>query len=235
MTVLCALPGLDGTARMLRGFVDAARAAGFADAYAVAYPPDSALDYDALEPLVREGLPTSPFVLLGESFSGPLALRIAADPPAQLRGLVLSTTFAVAPIPLPSACAPLAHLAPVHGAPAFALVWALLGRWRTPALEADLRACLRGVAPDVLRTRMAATLRVDARDALARIRVPTLVLRARHDRLMRAATSRRLIAGIPQADSIDIDGPHLLLQTRTDACIARILAFAQTRCAMRPA
>ena len=232
MTALCVLPGLDGTTRLLQTLLAAARTAGFDDAHAIAYPTDRALGYEALTALARDALPTTPFVLFGESFSGPIALRIAADPPPSLRGLVLSTTFAHAPVPLPAAFAPLARWMPVHGAPAFARAALLLGRWRTPALDADLRASLREVAPDVLRTRAAATLRVDARDALPRIRVPTLSLRARHDRLLQPSTARVLHAGIADLDIATFDGPHLLLQTRSDACIARIAAFARERCGM---
>ncbi len=88
------LPGLDGTTRMLDGFVAQAHAAGFDDAAAIGYPHDRVLDADGLEAFAREQLPGDrPFVLLGESFSGPIALRIAADPPPMLRALVLSTTF----------------------------------------------------------------------------------------------------------------------------------------------
>jgi pimeloyl-ACP methyl ester carboxylesterase len=51
---------------------------------------DQALRYDELLPLVLEHLPTDrPFVVLGESFSGPLAIRIAAVRPPCLRALVL--------------------------------------------------------------------------------------------------------------------------------------------------
>lgn len=232
MTALCVLPGLDGTTRMLQEFLAAARDAGFSGAHAIAYPTDRALDYAALEAFARAALPARPFVLVGESFSGPIALRIAADPPPQLRGLVLSTTFARAPVRLPAAFAPLARWMPVHGAPAFARAALLLGRWRTPALDADLRASLRAVAPDVLRARAAATLCVDARGALPRIALPTLSLRARHDRLLQASTARTLHAGIAGIEVETLDGPHLLLQTRTDACAARIATFARERCGM---
>ena len=103
MTALVVLPGLDGTAQLLTGFADAARAAGFARVEAVAYPTDRTLGYRDLETLARDALPRDEaFVLLGESFSGPVAIAIAADPPPNLRGLVLSTTFARAPVHVPA-------------------------------------------------------------------------------------------------------------------------------------
>src|SRR5688572_3895642 len=100
MTALVVLPGLDGTATLHTKFV-ASVGPAFDSVTVIPYPPNEALGYVALEALVRAQLPTAtPFVLLGESFSGPVALSIAADPPPNLVGLVLSTTFAKSPVPL---------------------------------------------------------------------------------------------------------------------------------------
>lgn len=221
------LPGLDGTTRMLDGFIAQAQAAGFDDATAIGYPHDRVLDADGLEALAREQLPDDkPFLLLGESFSGPIALRIAADPPPMLRALVLSTTFATTPVPLLSPFAPLTGIAPVL-TPMPLLSWLLLGRWRTPTLETTLRQALDEVTHDVLRSRAALALRIDARDALSRIRMPTLYLRARHDRLMHPSAGDTILRSITDARLHALDGPHLLLQTRGDACIDVIAAFAR--------
>jgi pimeloyl-[acyl-carrier protein] methyl ester esterase len=221
------LPGLDGTTRMLDGFIAQAHAAGFDDAAAVGYPNDRVLDVDALEAFAREHLPDDkPFVLLGESFSGPIALRIAADPPPMLRALVLSTTFAAAPVPLLAPFAPLTRIAPVIK-PMPLLSWLLLGRWRTSMLETTLRHALDEVAPAVLRSRAALALRIDARDALPRIRVPSLYLRANQDRLMHPSAGDAILRGISDARLHALDGPHLLLQARGDACAEAITAFAR--------
>jgi pimeloyl-[acyl-carrier protein] methyl ester esterase len=95
MSALCILPGLDGTTRMLTSFVSATRTAGFDAVYAIGYPTGRVLDYAQLERIARDALPRgTPFILLGESFSGSVAIAIAANPPPNLIGLVLSTTFA---------------------------------------------------------------------------------------------------------------------------------------------
>jgi pimeloyl-[acyl-carrier protein] methyl ester esterase len=221
------LPGLDGTTRMLDGFIAQARAAGFDDAEAIGYPVDRVLDADGLEAFARERLPDDkPFVLLGESFSGPIALRIAADPPPTLRALVLSTTFAVNPVPMLRPFAPLTAFAPVP-APMPMMSWMLLGRWSTPSIRAALKAALAEVPPDVLRSRAALALRIDARDALPRIRVPTLYLRANQDRLMHPSAGDAILRGIADVGLQTLDGPHLLLQARGDACAQAIAAFAR--------
>ncbi len=222
---LIVLPGLDGTARLLAPFLDAVKP-NFASASAIAYPHDTLMDYTALEVFARERLPNdAPFVLLGESFSGPIAIAIAADPPPNLVGLVLSTTFARAPVPLVSSFAPLTRFAPVRSLPVAALSLVLLGRWSTPALRHDLRAALANVAPDVLRARAACAMRAKVADRLARITVRTLCLRARNDRLLRPRAGRELVAGIRNAREYALDGPHLLLQTRTEECARIVVAF----------
>lgn len=219
------LPGLDGTTSMLQSFCAALRARGL-PARAIHYPTQQPLDYAGLEPIVRAHLPeTGGFVLLGESFSGPLAIRIAADPPVGLRGLVLSTTFARTPVPWLRALAGLTRFAPAS-LPMPLLSWGLLGRWVQPGIEASLRGALAEVSPEVLRTRAAAALTVDVTPLLPRIQVSVLNLVATHDRLLARTTGRKLARSLPRCQTEVVAGPHLLLQTAPEACADLVAAFA---------
>jgi len=86
------LPGLGGTGQLFSRFLGAAN--GALEFRALSYSRDVFLGYDALEELVRRELPGKRrFALLGESFSGPIALRIAAKGPPGLVAVVLATTF----------------------------------------------------------------------------------------------------------------------------------------------
>lgn len=77
------LPSMDGTGELLSDFV-AAMAPAF-DTEVVAYPRDRILGYDELVARVRPQLPTDePYLLIGESFSGPIAIRLAASKPPRL-------------------------------------------------------------------------------------------------------------------------------------------------------
>ncbi|UHQ20201.1 alpha/beta hydrolase [Lysobacter sp. KIS68-7] len=222
MTALVVLPGLDGTATMLSAFADAARS-HFSSVQVIAYPRDRALGYRALEELVRAKLPIAgAFVLLGESFSGPVAMSIAGNPPAGLVGLVLSTTFSKAPIPLLAPLASFAAFAPVR-LPTALLSWFLLGRWSTPELRSSLASALALVSPTVLRSRAAAALRADASASLGAISIPVLYLRATQDRLLPATTIGSITAAIPHASVVDIPGPHLLLQAAPERA-AKVIA-----------
>lgn len=218
MAELVVLPGLDATGVLHTEFV--ARAETRFDAVKVlAYPRDRALDYAELEAWVRERLPErAHFVLLAESFSGPIALAIAAAPPAMLRGLVLSTTFAHAPVPALSVLAPMIAAVPLPVPPIKVLSPLLLGPWSTPRLESQLSDALGKVPASILRYRAALALRADASAFLPRIAMPTVYLRASHDRLLSRACGERILSAVAGAECRVIAGPHLLLQAAPAEC-----------------
>jgi pimeloyl-[acyl-carrier protein] methyl ester esterase len=222
---LIILPGTDGTGSLLRPFVEAL--GPDANVVVVNYPTQQTLGYSELEQLVRPILPTSEsFVLLGESFAGPLAISIAASQPVGLVGVVLSASFARYPISWLRPLAPLARLAPVRAVPDWLLAWLLLGRWSTPALLAMLRSALRAVAPSVLRARVVASLRVDASQTLGRVGVPLLYLRASHDRVIGRRAGTELLRWAPHATVSDLPGPHFLLQASPQGCAQVVQRFA---------
>eukprot|EP01136_Pigoraptor_vietnamica_P024202 Opistho-1_new@77020 len=130
MVTLVLLPGMDGTGDLLDSFV-AAMSPGI-KVKVLRYPVAEVLDYEGLEVLVRDELPVDePYVLLGESFSGPVAISIAASRPPQLAGLVLCCTFARNPLPLMSVFRFGLGLLPIAAMPVGILARLLLGRFYT--------------------------------------------------------------------------------------------------------
>ncbi|MGA6540093.1 alpha/beta fold hydrolase [Stenotrophomonas sp. NPDC101269] len=225
---LVVLPGLDATGTQHGAFTAAMQRHGI-DTTVIAYPVDRAVGYDVLADIVQAALPRDEdYVLLGESFSGPLALRLAAAHPARLRGLVLSTTFARSPWYAWRRLQSLLYWAPVRTLPMGALSWLLLGRWSSAALREALRAALSRVQADVLRTRAVAALGVDVGACAAALRIPALCLHAVDDRLLPSRCQRHLSALLPAQDTVWLEGPHLLLQARPDAAAEAIAMFVAT-------
>ena len=226
MTALIVLPGLDGTATLHSGFSNAASHL-FDPVTVIPYPSQQPLGYSELEVLVRAALPpVAPYLLLGESFSGPIALSIAANPPPNLVGVVLSTSFGNSPFWALSPFAVLSRFAPVRSVPHSLLSWLLLGRWATPELEASLQSALRSVSPTVLQSRAATALRAKL-PSFVTISVPVLYLRATQDRLLSPSAGEHLVSSIPQCTLTDIAGPHLLLQVAPQACASVIGEFGR--------
>ena len=225
MTRLVLLPGLDGTGELFASFIDAL--GGFAT-QVVAYPTDRAMTYAEHESFVRGKLPADEdFVLLAESFSGPIGISIAAAAPPRLKGLILCGTFASNPLPVFGPFAKLVGAVPAFRVPP-ALVAPLLYAGRaTPGLRRAHAQAMSRVTPATIRARVAAILAVDCRAQLRRIAVPMLYLRARDDRLVPASAGRAIQELRPDCEFIEIDAPHFLLQTEPKSCAAAVLAFAR--------
>jgi pimeloyl-[acyl-carrier protein] methyl ester esterase len=215
---------LDGTGKLFAEFVRVMESD--LAPQIVTYPKDRLMSYAQLEELVRAALPDDrPYFILGESFGGPIAIRIAANPPAGLLGVILCVSFAKNPYPFLAWAKPIATRLSFKSLPRWVrapLMWGSTDPGRAPQMSERASA---EVAEAVLQQRIGALLSVDESAALARIALPLLVLRARHDRVIPRAASRWIQRTLPQAQLLEIDGPHLLLQTRPAACAAAILKF----------
>jgi pimeloyl-ACP methyl ester carboxylesterase len=223
MTAIVLLPGMDGSGMLFGDFI---AALGFKP-LVVAYPPDTPLTYDELEHFVHRALPADePYILLGESFSGPIAIRVASRKPPGLCALVLVCTFAALPPPRPPqslqkyvAALPFWRLPIAVAAPA------LFGIHEVPLLRDRLLAAAAQVTPKVWRTRMHAVLSVDVTAHLADIDVPILYLRASADRIIADAACEHIGRAKPTMCIVSIDGPHALLQTKPVECAAALKQF----------
>lgn len=221
------LPGLDGNGSLRRAYADALQPQ--LRSILVSYPSNEPLGFAALERIVRGQLPTDQaFVLVAESFSGPLACRVAASRPAGLKALVLCATFAKSPLPALQRFRSLTNLAPIHAVPTAVLSWWLLGRWATADLAAQLRSAITNVDAAVLRKRVCEVLSVDATSVLPSIELPVLGLRASNDRLIRKMVSTQF-SSIEGFDEAVIEGPHALLQAAPRACAERTIEFCRAQ------
>jgi pimeloyl-ACP methyl ester carboxylesterase len=224
------LPGLDGTGDLFAELVRETPA-GFA-ATVIPYPPAEPLGYPELAALVERQLPRDePFLLLGESFSGPVAIRVAAREPAGLRGLILCNTFAVHPAWSGFRYMPwrLAFSFPI---PSYKVAFYLVGRREARRWVKPVRDANRRVSARVHAHRMRSVLSEDVRDMLGAVRVPVLYIRGTRDRLVRSGCLRRIRAAKPDIEVAEIDAPHLVLQLQPRASWQAITSFAAARCAL---
>jgi pimeloyl-[acyl-carrier protein] methyl ester esterase len=208
MNVL-ALPGLDGTGTLLVPF---ARESG---ARIVSYPPDRELTLHQYVEIAARDVDRDT-VLVAESFSGPIAVRIAAR--QQPRGLVLVSSFVTPPLPRLLRALPLTTLARLQ-VPDWLLSFWMLSPYATKEGVRDFRAALGAVEPRVLASRLRIALSVDERATLAKTTVPLLDLRGSRDRLVRRGVRRHIR---PDATFAEIDAPHALLYTKPSQAWDRI-------------
>jgi pimeloyl-ACP methyl ester carboxylesterase len=222
--VFVLLPGLDGTGILCRQFVEAIGAS--VDTQIVTYPADQPLGYAELATLVREALPRGqPYVVLGESFSGPIAIRLGEKPPAGMVGLILCVTFAKNPYPLLGWAGPWASSLPVTALPGWVRAMFMWGGAATEQARDDSELATAMVGQAVLQHRIAAVLKVDETDSLAHVRIPTLVLAASDDHVVPRSATEHIMRTLPTAELVEIHGPHMLLQIRSAECAAALRRF----------
>lgn len=225
---LVLLPGLDGTGEFFQPLLNSLSES--TRTRVVHYPVDGAFDYASCQELARAALPTDePYVLLGESFSGPIAIELAAQAPTGLKGIILCSSFACNPRPRLSFIRPLLPYMPFHGTNASVALstFLVLGRRITPAIRELHLKILMQVPATTMQRRILAVADCDARQALERVRVPIICLVPKHDRLIPQSALHVIQQHAPAARAVVLDAPHCLLQCAPGAAALHIEQFMQ--------
>lgn len=211
------LPGLGGTGGLLQPFCDAMSASYLTrglsyDERLVTYP-------DVIAS-VRARLPQDDHIIVAESFSGPVAIALAAESVPGLRGIVCVATFARAPRHFPRFAITCARVLPLTSRLFVRLGMPfLMGRWSTPAFRAQFADLLATIPRSALLGRAEAVRQVDLVADLAQLPIPVLYLQATHDRLVPRRAAREF------AQVHQIEGPHFLLQANPDAAASAVTDF----------
>jgi pimeloyl-ACP methyl ester carboxylesterase len=168
-------------------------------------------------------------VLLAESFSTPIAVRIAATRPSNLRALVICAGF-VAPPVRGSLRLLLSLLAPAlfrFGVPDLVISSLLLGRTGSRTQIQSVRAAISSVSPRVLSRRLRAVLECDEVAELGKVDVPILYIVADKDRLVGESSVATILRTRPDASVARINGSHLILQTEPQRAADTLVSFLQ--------
>jgi pimeloyl-[acyl-carrier protein] methyl ester esterase len=221
------LPGLDGTGTLFRPLLE--HLPSQLRPIVVAYPGNEKLGYDALSERVMQSLPTGePFIILGESFSGPLALMAAVRCPPGLQAVILCATFVRNPLWLRAAW--LRHMVPdfvFRLYPYFSWAKAFLGGYSTPELRAALQGAIASVAPEVLAYRVREVLKVNVSEELSGCAVPILYLRGSRDLVVPKHNFKDIAGLSSHVSEVTISAPHMILQTRPGEAAAAISRFIE--------
>jgi pimeloyl-[acyl-carrier protein] methyl ester esterase len=221
---LVLLPGVDGSDVFFRPLI-AQRPAGV-EVRSIAYDAIDAASYEALAERVIERLPRDDFFLLGWSFSGPLALMLAARGVPGLRGVILAASFATRPLRLlPSWTQALAQPWLLSLYPLASMTQARLRGYSSAELRALQREAFSRTTSRALAARVRMVLGVDATEPLRACPVPLLYLRALEDRTIHTGHADMIAAHAPQARIVDLPGSHLSLTTHPEQAWSAILPF----------
>lgn len=219
------LPGLDGTGDLFAPLLSQLSRAFIPQV--VAYPNNSAT-YEEHVSIVRASLPKKGrYILVAESYSGPVAVTIAAQQPHGLAGLVLCASFLRSPRAMLTRIRHVLRVAPPLRMPASVVMPFLLGSYATPSLRQLVSSSIRKVLPRTLLVRLSNIAQADVSNSARAIKVPCLYIRARSDRLVPRAAGEAVRKAIASAEVIDLAGPHLLLQSNATEAVTEIERFAR--------
>jgi len=211
------LPGLHGTGQLFAPVLRVMPAE--VRRQVIEYPTDRALGYGALLRLIEERTRNvENMVVVGESFSGALALRLAVAYPSRVRAVVLCAGFIFPSVPrvLCYLGAPLALVPmPLPGVG----IRCFLSGFRAPRETVRaLRRAVWAVRGHVVSHRILQVSALNASEALRKCPVPMLYLAGGRDRPggRDRLVGVRAVRGIqrirPDVRVRTLDAPHLVLQ-----------------------
>ncbi len=223
---LLLLPGLDGTSIFLEPLL--AALPDWIEPRVVTYPASDDGRYEPLLPLALDAVADcSRFFVLGWSYGGPLALRVAAAAGDRVAGVILCATFVRAPRPWLrplrfAACAPIVGLLRALWRSRFLVIG-----WPSAAYRDAKRRALVAVGSRAMAGRVRALLVEDSRERLRRLAMPVLCLQSARDVVVPPRNLAEIRALRPEVAVATLAGGHLALFTDAGTASARIAEFAR--------
>jgi pimeloyl-ACP methyl ester carboxylesterase len=230
-TTLVLLPGLDGTEVFFRPLME--RLPATIRPLPLNYPDAGPHGYRALLDFVRRELADiPPYVVLASSFSGPLAVMLAATEPRRVRGVILAATFA-SPLSGPLALLRFAVRTPLVAVLRFARrlpIWIL--RPRQDALRIAKRETWSRVSARGLAARARAALGADMRENLIRCGQPLLCITYDMDHVVPPSCADEILRHCMRARRVTLPGDHLAMFGDPGPLAAEIVRFVEVDCAL---
>lgn len=212
---LILLPGMDGTGLLFEPFLNALPQK--ISTMVISYPGDQKLSYQELVLYVQNKLPTNTeFVLLAESFSGPIAYEIAKNANENLKAIIFAASFIQPPnkLLLLAKIMPFSFLMPNH-LPESVLKYLMghLGRKYHYELVND---ALEKVNQEVLLFRLIEMSKL-AKNTLSCIN-KSIYIQASDDNLVSVKNALKISRVSKEFKLHRIEGSHFILQVNPEKC-----------------
>lgn len=217
---LVLLPGLDGTGNLFAPILPFLTAF---DCYIIKLPERGKQDYPSLTKYVKQKLPCDDFILLAESFSGPIGAALAVAGIENLRAVVFVATFLSVPRPRMLRMFRVLPLKLLTRLPFAALFykWLLLGPQADDELILLFKNTITGLSSSVIRARLKA---IDSLPPLnGQSDLPVIYIEASSDKLVPNAKTATFETYFSRTVWKKIKGPHFILQARPEECAKAIL------------
>jgi len=216
---LVLLPGMDGTGKLFSPLLNAL--SGY-DCEIIALPKTGSQDYPSITSFVRARLPKDQFVLVAESFSGPIGAALAAEGIENMKGIIFVATFLSTPKHLllyVSRCLPLKILSEFP----FVKIFYKAVFFGVDASNEIIQVfkCSLNSLPRKTITRRLSTM-LSLKPNWEAINLPVGYIQAASDRLVPPNKSTEFTRIFKNMTIKIINGPHFILQAKPAECAAAI-------------
>lgn len=207
---LILLPGLDGTGLLFEPFLNILP--NSEQVIVIKYPSDKKLDYDQLASYVKEQIPSKNFILLAESFSGPIVTKLLKH--TQLSAIILCASFLNSPRPIltrivsycPSCIFKLRL-------PSFILRFFCFGRDCSYSTITLFYKAISLVNPSVLKFRLKLLSQINEIPNISNLAIPFYYLMPSDDLLVPKSCAQEILKAQKSLVIKKIEGAHFIMQS----------------------
>lgn len=221
------LPGLDGTGNLFSCLL---RFLPKEKVTVIALPDFGEQTYEALLDYCQDRMPNEPYILVAESFSGPIGIRLAAKDNGLMKKLVLVATFASPPKPFISKLCSFLPIKSLIRMPLSGLASRVLFLgWSTPKeiLESFLSS-VASVPSEVVaqRLRVVSSFQLE----VSSVSVPTVYVQPTNDVLVPRKSFNIIEKLAVNIELKRVNGPHFILQANPKECAEIITSGCFLQC-----
>lgn len=222
-TTLVLLPGLNGTTGLFDQLMELAQK--HFELLPISYPTDKAKSYNELTSYVLGEIKSieGKFLLVGESFSGPISLFVSEKKPHGLLGIVLVATFVSAPNYRLGKYLPWG-VGFSLAKPLYEIRLAVSSKENRSFISSISRE-LRKVSPHVLKYRIQEIFSVNATEALRNCDYPVVYFRGTKDYVVPEKNLKLVLSVKPDVKVVEFNTQHFLLQSKPEQAVSALQMF----------
>ena len=210
---LVLLPGLDGTGKLFVPLIEAL--ANSIDVQVITYPLNKEQSYNELIEYVKQNLPKEDFILLAESFSGPIAYQVALSKPNQLKSLILVATFLENPRPFLLKFIPSSRVLALP-IPTILSRMFFLGFSVERKIIELFNETIKTVLPSVIQYRLKEITQL--KPSSQKVKLKTTYIQASNDKLVPSKSLKDWQKVCDDIDVFKVKGEHFILQANPIRC-----------------
>jgi len=214
---------MDGTGNL---FSPLLQALSEFDLEVISLPESGSQDYASLTMYVKEKLPDCDFILVAESFSGPIGARLAKEGIKNMKGIIFIATFLSAPNKFLIAMARVLPLKLLTSLPLAKLFYKalFLGSGASNELTRMFQYTIQSLSPELIKARLNSMHSLEFE--LGSIEYPAGYIQAASDRLVPPEKAIEFSRCFKNLIVRTIDGPHFILQAKPVQCAVVITELA---------